>query len=245
MHTAVRRLLLCLSYRAVVCTLPDTRDSHVLWGHFCGEMHSTALINNRSLSLNPSGAHHQTTSKLSRNIQVQRIAYCSLVVWLFQHLEPTKNLRHRESGENQAGQIQAPETVQSCQREPGIPDPVFPIPSPVPAGTAAVGTAGTQPMSLAVLHQMQRLPPAHGWTTQPNATAISHTSKPPPTMQGVLSLGGRVGGQGAESSHLLTILLSLLACGIVESSPFTLILVGDCTLRCSGSMDCWQVDMGV
>lgn len=47
------------------------------------------------------------------------------------------------------------------------------------------------------------------------------------------------------SSHLLTMLLSLLAWGILESSPFTLILVGDCTLRCSGSMDCWQVDMGM
>lgn len=75
MHTSVRRLLLCLSYWALVCTLPDTRDSHVLWGHFCGETHSIALINNRSLSLNPSDAHRQTTSKLSRNTQVQRITY--------------------------------------------------------------------------------------------------------------------------------------------------------------------------
>lgn len=50
-HTAVRRLLLCLSYWALdVCTLPDTRNIHVLWGDLCGEMHSIALINNRSLS---------------------------------------------------------------------------------------------------------------------------------------------------------------------------------------------------
>ena len=118
---------------------------------------------------------------------------------------------------------------------------MFPIPSPGQASTPKVGTAGTQPMSLAALHQMQRLSPAQGWTHQPNATAISHTSKPSPTTQRVLSLVV----WGVKSSHLLTILFSLLACGIVESSPFALILVGDCTLRCSGSMDCWQVDIGM
>lgn len=80
MHTAVRRLVLCLSYWALVCTFSDMRDNHVLWGHFYGEMHSIALLNNRPLSFNPSDAHHQTTSKLSRNIRVQRIAYCPLVV---------------------------------------------------------------------------------------------------------------------------------------------------------------------
>lgn len=40
-----------MSYWALdVCTLPDTRNIHVLWGDLCGEMHSIALINNRSLS---------------------------------------------------------------------------------------------------------------------------------------------------------------------------------------------------
>lgn len=89
-YTAVRRLLLCLTYWALVCTLPDMRDSHVSWGQFCGETRSIGLINNRSVNLSPSGDLHQMTSKLSRNIQVQRIAYCSLVVWPPQHLEPTK-----------------------------------------------------------------------------------------------------------------------------------------------------------
>lgn len=34
-HTAVRRLLLCLNYQVlVVCIIPDTRNTHVLWGDF-------------------------------------------------------------------------------------------------------------------------------------------------------------------------------------------------------------------
>lgn len=100
MHTAVRRLLLCSRGQTLVCTPPDTRDTHILWGHLCGELHSIALINNRSLSLKPSVAHHQVTSYVFRNIQVQRIAYCSLILWPFQCLQPTKTLRHRESGGN-------------------------------------------------------------------------------------------------------------------------------------------------
>lgn len=83
-HRAVRRLLLCSRHQTLILTPPDTRDRHVVWGHLCGEMHSIALINNRSLSLKPSDAHHQMTSNVFRNIQVQRIAYCSLIPWPLQ-----------------------------------------------------------------------------------------------------------------------------------------------------------------
>lgn len=120
---------------------------------------------------------------------------------------------------------------------------MFPIPSPGQAGSTTVGMTGTQLMSLAVLHQMQRFPPAHGQTSPGQCSSyFTHFQTLTNTTRSPLSLVGE--GRG-KSSHLLTILLSLLACGIVESSPFTLILVGDCTLRCSGSMDCWQVDMGM
>lgn len=51
---------------------------------------------------------------------------------------------------------------------------MLPVSLPVQAGTTTVGTVGTQTMSLAALHQMQGLPSAHDWTSQPNATDISH-----------------------------------------------------------------------
>lgn len=143
--------------------------------------------------------------------------------------------------ETQAGQIQAPEIIQSCHSYPGIHNPTFPVSFASPHWLQYRGDGGHS-MSPAALHQMPGMPSAHDWTSQSNATDISHFQTLTSNAGSPVSQGGGHGGW--KSSHLLTILLSLLACGIVESSPFTLILVGDCTLRCSGSMDCWQVDMG-
>lgn len=140
------------------------------------------------------------TSKLSRNIQVQRAVYCFLVVWPFQHLQPTKSLRHRESSENQTGKIRAPETTQSCQSEPGIPDLMFPILLPGQAGSTTVGTAGTLPMPLAVLHLLT------AGLTNP-MRQVFHTLPNPHQQCTESCLSEGVW----EASHLLTILLSLLA----------------------------------
>lgn len=162
------------------------------------------------------------TSKFSRNIQVQGIAHCSMLVWPFQHLKPIKSFRHGVKTRLDESRLQKPSRAAEASQE----------------FLTQCSQFHHQPTSLAALHHVQRFPPARGRTPQRNATSISHTSKPSPTTQGVLISPG-------TSSHLLTMLLSLLAWGILESSPFTLILVGDCTLRCSGSMDCWQVDMGM
>lgn len=47
-------------------------------------------------------------------------------------------------------------------------------------------------------------------------------------------------GLDCHCTHLLTILLSRLACGMVESSPLALSFAGDWRSRFSGSMGGWQ-----